>query len=185
MNILDSMKRSVMSSSIIYIVLGLVMIIIPGVVNDFFSTIIGVFFLFTGVSQLASYSSKKSYAAGASANLIIGLAMTIFGIYIFLNPKFITSIIPIIAGIIILVNAINKVKQSIEYKTAKYSKWWINLISAVIVGIFGFILISNPFSTVEWLIRFLGFILLVDGLYNMVIMNNCVRSIKKVVKTIK
>ena len=119
MNILDSMKKSVMSSSIIYIVLGLVMIIIPGVVNDFFSTIIGVFFLFTGVSQLASYSSKKSYAAGASANLIIGLAMTIFGIYIFLNPKFITSIIPIIAGIIILVNAINKVKQSIEYKTAK------------------------------------------------------------------
>ncbi|MBQ8871700.1 MAG: DUF308 domain-containing protein, partial [Bacilli bacterium] len=87
--------------------------------------------------------------------------------------------------IIILVNAINKVKQSIEYKTAKYSKWWINLISAVIVGIFGFILISNPFSTVEWLIRFLGFILLVDGLYNIVIMNNCVRSIKKVVKTIK
>lgn len=185
MDILNSMKRSVISNSIIYIILGFIMMIVPGFVNDFFSAIIGVFFLFVGVSQLASYSNKKSYATGANINLIFGLAMTIFGIYIFLNPKFITSIIPVIAGIVILVNAINKVKQSIEYRSAKYNKWWINLISAVIVGIFGFILISNPFSTVEWLIRFLGFVLFIDGLYNMVIMNNCVRSIKKVVKTIK
>lgn len=185
MKVLNNMKISFISNAIIYIVIGLIMIVFPGFVNDFFSTIIGILLLFIGVSQLASYSNKKSYVASANANLILGLIMTIFGMYVLLNPKFITSIIPVVAGIVILVNAINKVKQSLEFKNAKYDRWWINLISALVVGFFGFILISNPFSTIELLIRFLGLVLLIDGIYNIVIINNCSKNIKKVIKTLK
>lgn len=185
MRLLKEIKANLITSSIVYIVLGAIMIILPGFVNDFFSTIIGLVILIFGVAELASYVSIRSYVPSAKYTLFFGLSLSLFGIYVLLNPNFISSIIPVISGILIIVDAINKLKQTSELKQAKYDKWWVNLIISIVLLIFGCILTKNPFGTVNLMIRIFGAVLLVDGLYDLLTTNVYSNKIKKVVKTIK
>ncbi len=185
MNILKNMRKTLITSAAVYIILGIIMIIFPDFINDFFSTIVGVLILLFGVSQLAIYASKSSYGGMIKITLGLGVVGTLAGIYILLNPKFITSIIPLISGLIIIVNALNKVKQSAELKAANYDKWWYTLISALVLLTLGFLLIANPFAAVEVIIRTLGIILIVEGIYDIVTVASYSSEVNRVVKTIK
>lgn len=185
MKIIKQIKTNLINSAIVYIVFGLIMITFPEFINDFFSTIVGLVVLIFGASQLASYASFGSYTASAKYTLLLGLCLSIFGIYILFNPKFISSIIPTISGIIIIVDAINKIKQTIELKKVKYNKWWINLIASIVLLVLGIILIKNPFNAVSLMIRILGIIILVDGIYDLSTINLYSKKLKKVVKTFK
>lgn len=185
MNILKNMKKTLLTSSTIYIFLGIIMIVFPKFVNDFFSTIVGVLILLFGISQVTIYSSKKSYSGIVKVTLGLGIIGIAAGLYILLNPKFITSIIPLISGLIIMVNALNKIKQAAELRASKYKKWWHTLISAIILLILGIILIYDPFKAVEVIIRVLGIILIVDGIYDISTVVSYSKEVSKVVKTIK
>lgn len=185
MNILKNMRKALITSAAVYIILGIIMIIFPAFINDFFSTIVGVLILLFGISQLVIYSSKSSYGGLIKITLGLGIIGTMAGIYILLNPKFITSIIPLISGLIIIINALNKVKQATELKEANYDKWWYTLISAIVLLALGFILIANPFAAVEVIIRTLGIILIVDGLYDIVTVASYSGEVRRVVKTVR
>jgi len=185
MNILKNMRKALITSATVYIILGIIMLVFPEFINDFFSTIVGVLILLFGVSQLAIYSSKNSYGGLVKITLGLGIIATLAGIYILLNPKFITSMIPLISGLIIIVNALNKVKQSAELKSSNYNKWWYTLISAIVLLALGFILIANPFAAVEAIIRTLGIILIVEGIYDIITVASYSREVNRVVKTIR
>jgi uncharacterized membrane protein HdeD (DUF308 family) len=185
MNILKDMKKTLVTSALVYIALGTIMIIFPVFINDFFSTIVGVLILLFGISQITIYLYKKSFSGLAKVTLALGIIGTVAGTYILLNPKFITSIIPLISGLIIIVNALNKIKQSAELKSSNYDKWWYTLVSAIVLLALGFILIANPFAAVEAIIRALGIILIVDGIYDILTVASYTSEVKRVVKTIK
>jgi uncharacterized membrane protein HdeD (DUF308 family) len=185
MNILKNMKRSLITSSSINIILGIIFILFPAFVNDFFSTIVGLLILLFGVYQIVSYASKKSYNVMSKVTLGLGIIGVFIGMYILLNPKFITSIIPLVSGLIIVINALNKIKQSSEFKASNYSKWWYNLISAIILLILGLILIYNPFKAVELIIRIFGIILIIEGIYDLITITSYSKEVKKVIKTIR
>ncbi len=185
MNILKNMRKALITSATIYIALGIIMIIFPAFINDFFSTIVGVLILLFGISQLAVYSSKSSYGGVIKITLGLGVIGTMAGIFILLNPKFITSIIPLVSGLIIIVNSLNKIKQAVELKASNYDKWWYTLVSAVVLIALGFILMANPFAAVEVIIRTLGIILIVDGVYDIVTVASYSHEVRRVVKTIR
>jgi uncharacterized membrane protein HdeD (DUF308 family) len=185
MNILKNMRKTLITSAAFYIVLGIIMIIFPAFINDFFSTIVGVLILLFGVSQLAIYTSKSGYGGMVKITLGLGVIGTLAGVYILLNPKFITSIIPLISGLIIIINALNKVKQSAELKASNYDKWWYTLVSALVLLTLGFILMANPFAAVEVIIRTLGIILIVEGIYDIVTVASYSSEVNRVVKTIR
>ncbi len=185
MNILKDMKKTLVTSASVYIILGIIMVIFPVFVNNFFSTIVGVLILLFGISQITIYFHKKSYSNIVKVTLALGIIGTLAGTYILLNPKFITSIIPLVSGLVIIVNALNKIKQSAELKSANYYKWWHTLVSAIILLIIGCILISNPFEAVEIFIRVLGAILIVEGIYDIVTVASYTKEVKRVIKTIR
>ncbi len=185
MNILKNMRKTLITSATVYIILGIIMIVFPAFINDFFSTIVGVIILLFGLSQLAIYSSKNSFGGLVKITLGLGIIGTMAGLYILLNPKFITSMIPLISGLIIIVNALNKVKQAAELRASNYDKWWYTLVSAIILLALGFLLIANPFAAVEVIIRTLGIILIVEGIYDIITVTSYSSEVRRVVKTIK
>ena len=78
------------------------------------------------------------------------------------NPEVLVSIIPFIAGMIILMDAFEKVKHAIDLKKMNLDEWWIDLIVSMLFIVFGLIVIINPFKTAKLLIRILGIFFLVD-----------------------
>lgn len=185
MEILKEIKKSLFTTASIYIFFGIIMIIFPVFVNDFFSTIVGVLILLFGLSQVTIYLSQKNFTGMIKVTLGIGIIGILLGIYILLNPKFIASIIPLISGLVIIVNSINSIKQAVEFRKMNYKNWWYNLIASFLLFVTGCILIINPFGAVEMFIRILGIILIIDGIYNIFIIKACLKKERKIVKSIK
>ena len=115
MEILKRIKNMLAVNAILYTILGIVMIIAPGFVSDFICYLIGVLILVFGISMIITFINEN-YTAYAKGMLVLGLIASILGVYIILKPSFFMSIIPFMAGILILVESIDKFKHSFELK---------------------------------------------------------------------
>lgn len=167
MEILNKLKSTLITTAVIYVVLGLVMLLIPVVVSDFICYIIGALFLVLGVAGILSYIKAKGSYFGSSITLVVSIVFAALGVYILCNPVSFASFIPLVVGIMLLVDSVNKFQSTFELKKAGYKSWWQMLIvSFVIVGLSIF-LIFIPFKAVELFIRIIGALLIFDGLSNL------------------
>lgn len=183
MEILKRIKNMLAVNAILYTILGIVMIIAPGFVSDFICYLIGVLILVFGISMIITFFNE-SYTAYAKGMLVLGLIASILGVYIILKPSFFMSIIPFMAGILILVESIDKFKHSFELKKEGYDKWYVIFTSAVILLVFSLILILYPFESVKLTIRVLGIILLIDSISDLLTIRSYTKTAKNIKKVI-
>lgn len=84
-------------------------------------------------------------------------------------------------GVILVIDAFGKMQTSVRLKKYEYKNWWYILVSAILIFIFGIILLFNPFEVITIFIRILGIFLIIDGVANIL----TVESYKKIEKAIK
>lgn len=167
MEILNKMKSTLITMAVIYVVLGLVMLLIPVAVSDFICYIIGALFLVLGAAGILSYIKTRGSSFAGSFTLIISIIFAALGVYILCNPVSFASFIPTVVGIMLVVDSVTKFQSAFELKKSGYNKWWEMLLVALIIVTLGFVLIFNPFKTVELFIRVIGALLIFDGLSNL------------------
>lgn len=180
MDIFKKMKKMLAVNAILYTVIGIIMIIFPSFVSDFICYLIGVLVSIFGLTMIMNYFSS-GYTAMAKGTLILGIAGVIFGVYILLKPKFFASIIPFMAGLLILVESIDKFKHSFELKKKNYDRWYIIFISAMIIFALAIMLLLNPFESVKLTIRIFGIILLLDSLSDILTIRSYTKSTKVII----
>ena len=81
-------------------------------------------------------------------------------------------------GIVMLVDATFKIQTSIDSKRFGISRWWLMLILAVIVAAIGILLILMPGETTRLMVRLIGLNLCMDGILNLVIVTDTVKTDK-------
>lgn len=162
MKVLNKIKSFNYFLPIVYFILGLLMVIFPGVITNIINYIIGGLLILFGADYIVRYLGNNKVTSYSKYSLIIGIIPIICGLFLIFNTQILVSIIPFIAGLIILMDAIEKIKHAIDLKKMNLDEWWINLVIAILFMIFGIIIILNPFKTAELLIRILGIFLLVD-----------------------
>lgn len=177
MDVLDKMKKLLTINAIVYVFIGIIMILVPGFVNSFICYLIGILVSIFGISITMTYFAQ-GHTALAKGTLIVGLALSILGIYIVINPKFFSSIIPFMAGVLILVESIDKLKHTFELKKNNYDKWYIVFISAIILFALALVLLLYPFESVKLVIRVIGIILLVDALSDVITLFSYKKTVK-------
>lgn len=138
------------------------MIIFPGTINNIINYIIGGLIIIFGLDYIIRYLNNNKVTTYSKYGLTIGIIPVICGIFLICNPEILVSIIPFIAGMIIIMDAIEKIKHAIDLKKLNLEEWWIDLIVAILFMVFGIIIILNPFKTAKLLIRILGIFFLVD-----------------------
>ena len=77
-----------------------------------------------------------------------------------------------------LVDATFKIQTSIDPKRFGISRWWLMLILAVIVAAIGILLILMPGETTRLMVRLIGLNLCMDGILNLVIVIDTVKTDK-------
>lgn len=162
MKILNKVKSYNYFLPIVYFILGLLMVIFPSVISNIINYIIGGLLILFGVDYIIRYLGNNKVTTYSKYSLIIGVVPIICGLFLIFNTQILVSIIPFVAGIVIIMDAIEKLKHAIDLKKMNLDEWWINLVIAILFMIFGIIIIMNPFKTAELLIRILGIFLLVD-----------------------
>lgn len=164
---LKAIRNSLIFTSVLYTILGVVLIAAPGKALKLACFLIGAVTLCYGAVRVASYW-KGGGAYNRRLELFFGVVLLALGLFLLVSPQFIVSIIPVALGIYILVDGISALKRSLDMKALGFDKWWGSFISALLLVLFGAVMVLNPFGTAETLVVFMGIGFVFDGVSTLV-----------------
>ena len=168
-------------SSLIYIALGLILIVYPTLIGETICWMLSGAAAAMGVIHLIGYAmSKGGSRSDEGANgLATGMVLLLLAVFIVIKEEFVISIIPFILGFMITVKGVIGVQSAINLKRLGYGNFKGSLISAILVTLFGIVMMLNPFSTVKILFTMIGIGLLISGIVDMAANFVMAREMKK------
>lgn len=161
--ILKKRKTSVILASIITIALGIVLILKPVGATVMICKVVGFLLLMSGLFVTGSYFLNMSENIGG-ATLITGLIQLALGLWVTLRSENFVQFLTVVIGFVVLVHSFGFFQNSFELKRFGYRFWWLILIIAVIMLIFGIITVAAPFGTVALTMVLAGISLVFDGI---------------------
>lgn len=182
MEVLKKLKRSAWSVSIVYIIIGLIMLLNPLFVRNAVNYIMGIVAMLYGLVYIISLYQKGDSELYNKFDLLGGVLSISFGLFLILNPDILFSLIPFCTGVIIFIDALTLIYQSVSLKRLDVNKWWINLIISLIFLGFAVYIIINAKEISDLLIRVIGVLLIfdaIDGLIITLILSKKIGKIKE------
>ena len=164
---LKAIRNSLILTSILYTALGLILMLFPGSALKLACGLIGLVTLGYGVARALSYwRGGGEYAQ--RFDLFLGVLLVILGVFLLVTPGLLVSLIPVALGVYILVDSVSAIKRALDMKALGFDRWWISFTAALVLAIFGAVMVLRPFKTVETLVVFIGVGFVFDGVYTLV-----------------
>ena len=150
--------------AIIGIIAGLMLAVFPEQSINVLTYAIGIMSLIYGAVKIVSYFRNKAVSYLFFIEMILGIVLVGIGIFSFINPGGILAVLPIIFGILIVIEGVSKIQRAKLLKECGSQKWKTALLVGVLIGLLGIILILNPFHALVLTVRVMGIVLLADGI---------------------
>lgn len=166
-NYFKNLKANYTVSAVICVIIGLVLIIWPGTSTQVVCMVLGGVLLIYGIIQIILYLFARERTLYLQGMLVLGIIFSVLGAWILLKPEMIIKAVPIIMGIIIIMHGLHNAIQAIDLKKMSYGRWWIALLFGLLTIVLGGVLVYNPFSVVNTVVRVIGAFLIYDGLSDM------------------
>ncbi len=146
------------------IALGLLLIINPEFSSKFIFIALGLIALIWGIVSLYRHFRVRKFGYKSKFDLIQAIA-GIFLCFIFIFCyTMLAAILPVIIGMIIIMQSISKIKMAMFQKKSGADKWLLALILNILGLLLGACLLFNPFKALLNVVRFIGIILLINGI---------------------
>lgn len=159
--IMKKFRADMMLSALFSIVMGVILVAWPETTLDIICKAIATILIVMGAAELVSYFwNKITYSLSG----ILGLVVLLIGIWIFVKPQSVLSLIPIVIGVILAVHGVQDLKVAFDTKRNGYTKWWSMLLMAIISLALGIICIVNAFGMVTLTMQIIGIALVYDGI---------------------
>ena len=178
MKLLKKLKTNIVISALLCILLGIVLVVWPGLSMQVVCTAVGAVLLIGGCVRLAVYFMTRDGSVYAQINLIMGIILAVVGIWILLQPDKVLAIIPIIVGIVIILHGVNNLRQAVTLCRDRYDKWWVVLILGLLTVGFGVLLVLKPFEALDTVVIMIGISLIFDGISDIWIVSRIHRVAK-------
>lgn len=174
-------------ASIIFTIIGLCLIIFPDVSLNIMSYVIGGLFLIFGI-----YLFTINYNSLILTDMIFfGVMMVLLGVILIVYPKLIAQLIPIVLGIWFITDSIVKIRISLSLKDCDDTPWVLTLILSIISMLCGVVFILHPLASSEVITTFIGALIMIYALSDIIDMfmfkkhiNDVIKSFKKNIKVI-
>lgn len=164
MNIIKKFKNYSFAVSILYIVVGLIMLLNPKFVCDAVNYIIGSLVMLYGIIYLINLYQQREFELFNKFNFLAGVMCISFGVFLILNSNVLMSLIPFCSGVIIFIDAIYQIRNSISLKSLGNRHWWINLVVGLLFLGFAIFIMAKSENISQLVIQFIGAILIVDAI---------------------
>ena len=156
------------------LILGVLLLIWPGSALRTAAYATGIVVMAGGIASiLAHFRGRGRRLAGplfSGFNLLMGIIVTLVGGWIFTNPEDFASIIPTALGYLIVISGIINLLETFSLSRARYKKWWVSLLAAVVTICMGLLLINHAFGIALTMVRLAGIFLLFNGISDIVIL---------------
>lgn len=137
-----------------------------------------------GVLHIVSYFVNHSPEFIFRYDLAQGIIGLVLGIFLFARPELLLVILPMVFGVVVIVDSVIKLQNAFDYARMGYRFWWVVLILAAGTGVMGVLMLTNPFATSIILFRFIGVSLVVNALIDFWNVFYLSRQIKRVKSTV-
>ena len=174
-------------ASIIFTIIGLCLIIFPDVSLNIMSYVIGGLFLIFGI-----YLFTINYNSLILTDMIFfGVMMVLLGVILIVYPELIEQLIPIVLGIWFITDSIVKIRISLSLKDYDDTPWVLTLVLSIISMLCGVVFILHPLASSEVITTFIGALIMIYALSDIIDMfmfkkhiNDVIKSFKKNIKVI-
>lgn len=126
------------------------------------SRIIGVFVLAYGAYLLYLYYIKQKQISHMPA--FIGIPCVIFGIFMLISPESLIAIIPVLTGILLIINSMIQMQKAFLLKQLRFNEWSICFWTSVILMIVGTIILLHPIQMVTVILKIDGVALALEAI---------------------
>lgn len=171
-------EKSMMMSSIVILILGLILAIEPSGSIKMLSAIIALLFIGIGCFQLICYIRLTRMEKMMSLSLILGIVLVIIGICLLVNIESLAKFITLLIGLTIGVKSLFKLQFALNIRDLS-DKWCYNLF----IGLFGIALailvVVNPFASATLFMRIIGIVLVLSSVIELIETNVVLKTIKE------
>ena len=164
MNYIKSLKVNYSLSAVICVILGIVLLVWPGQSTQVVCMVLGIVLGGFGLIQIILYLATKEKTMVSHSMMMLGVVLAVIGGWIVLKPETIIKAVPMIGGILIVIHGFHNAVQAIDLKKMQYDNWWVALLLSLLTVALGVVLICNPFTIVDTVVRIIGAFLVYDGL---------------------
>ena len=178
MNYIKSLKVNYSLSALICVILGIVLLIWPGQSTQVVCMILGIVLGGFGILQIILYLATREKTMVSHSMMMLGIVLAVIGVWIVLKPDTIIKAIPMIVGILIVIHGLHNGVQAIDLKKMQYDNWWVALLLSLLTIVLGVVLICNPFTIMDTVVRLIGAFLIYDGLSDMWILSRLFKTKK-------
>ena len=151
-------------TSLIFALIGLIMIFYPDTTMQVMSTVLGIFFIIVGVIKVINYFVSKGNSTFFTNDIAWGLIAIIIGLVTMVYSSTIESIFRIMIGIWIIYSGFTRLSLSFKLKGVNDKVWTLVLILAVLMVIGGLYVTFYPGA----LIVTLGVIILIYAIMDLI-----------------
>ena len=178
MNYIKSLKVNYSLSAVICVILGIVLLVWPGQSTQVVCMVLGIVLGGFGLIQIILYLATKEKTMVSHSMMMLGVVLAVIGGWIVLKPETIIKAVPMIVGILIVIHGFHNAVQAIDLKKMQYDNWWVALLLSLLTVALGVVLICNPFTIVDTVVRIIGAFLVYDGLSDMSILSRVFKTKK-------
>lgn len=160
--------------------LGLLMVIWPGVSALTVCIVLGILCIAMGIYELVRYFKLGLAGLFFRYDLSLGICGVLAGILLLLHPHGAMVLLPIAAGLYIIIGSILNIQVSVEMRRIGLGNWVAVLILGIIDLVFAMFLLMNPFEGAAALMILAGITLIVGGIQNFYLIYCISKAVKAV-----
>lgn len=176
---LRAAKISYIAMSAIFCVMGILLVLFPGISVSVVGVAAGIMLIVFGLVKLMGYFSKDLYQLAFQFDLAFGVLLIVLGVVILVSPDRALTFLCIIMGIAILADGLFKLQSSLDAKRFGLRVWGMLLALAICAGVIGTLLLLHPGQSAKVLMVLMGVGVLFEGILNLYFALFAVKIIRK------
>ena len=161
-----TLKPGLLLTGLVSIALGIILISVPGVIENALRYILGGGLAVFGIFEVVSVFVRPNGLLSVG-RMIPGILCLAVGLVFLFRFETFVSLLWILIGIAILIDSVYKLQYAFLLKAKKVGNWWVNLLISLATLIFAVVLMIEPFSVAHSMATLTGVLLLVNGLFDL------------------
>ena len=178
LNVWKRFKTGAIAVSCLILIMGLVMIIWPGISASIIYYILGAVFIASGIYRIVRYFNSDLLGLFFRFDLAGGIFSILAGLLMVCHPAGAEFLLPFVTGLYLITSSVFDIQTAVEMKRCLIPNWWVCLTAGIISTLFAFLLFLDPFTGNSVIMIFAGISLVIGGIESLCVIHAITKALK-------
>ena len=160
-------KNGMLLLSLLFIVLGVLLLVMPQTSLLWICYAFGAVVLCTGILCLIQYARIRGSGFAAPFLLVAGVITAGLGVFTLAQPQVVACCLQMVFGLFLLFDGCGRNGTAIDLARRRGEKWWLLLLLSLLSIALGVLLLADPFGAAVSVVMLCGVLLIVEGVINL------------------